>query len=85
MERLLGNPERLGDLWDALPLAEHPLGLPQLANDLLRRVPTSLHQSSLLAHHRGRKKHAQFGVHVGVGAHAVRADGWSGCLGLGGS
>jgi hypothetical protein len=59
MERLLGDPERLGDLGDRLALAEHPLSLPQLADDLLRRVPASLPQSSFLAHHRGRKKLSQ--------------------------
>src|SRR5438552_3543819 len=55
MERVLGHLELLGDLGDRATFAEHPLGLAQLADDLLRRVPASLHVSrSFLAHDRGR-------------------------------
>ncbi len=54
--RLLADPQLLRRLGDRLPLAEHPLGLAQLADDLLRRVPASLHQSSFLAHCPGREK-----------------------------
>src|ERR1035437_1353692 len=41
------------------PLPEQPLGLPQLANHLLRRVPASLQQSSFLAHSHRREKRSQ--------------------------
>ncbi|MHB1859486.1 MAG: hypothetical protein ACYCUM_05140, partial [Solirubrobacteraceae bacterium] len=50
---------------------------PQLADDLLRRVPASLHQSSFLAHHHGREKLSQgsdrtYGVRpVGLGVDDV--------------
>jgi hypothetical protein len=53
---LLADPQVLRSLRDRLPFADQPLGLPQLEDDLLRRVPASLHhQSSFLAHDRGRK------------------------------
>ncbi len=39
VERLLGDLQRLGSLRDRPALAEHPLGLAQLADDLLRGVP----------------------------------------------
>src|ERR1019366_4077666 len=54
--RLLADPQLLRRLRDHLPLADQPLGLPQLADHLLRRVPASLHQSSFLAHSPGREK-----------------------------
>src|SRR4051794_40825670 len=58
--RVLGDLQRLGDLRDRLAVAEQPLGLPQLADHLLRRVPASLHVSqSFLAHDRGRVELSQ--------------------------
>src|SRR5205807_106231 len=59
VKRVLGDLELLGDLWDRLAFGEHPLRLAQLANDLLRRVPASLHLSSFLVHDRGRVELSQ--------------------------
>src|SRR5205807_229090 len=59
VKRVLGDLELLGDLWDRLAFGEHPLCLAQLANDLLGRVPASLHLSSFLVHHRGRVELSQ--------------------------
>jgi hypothetical protein len=57
--RLLGDLQRLGDLRNRPAVAQQPIGLPQLADHLLRRVPASLHQSSFLAHDHGREKLSQ--------------------------
>src|SRR5439155_5656948 len=57
--RVLADLQGLGDLGDRLALAEHPVRLAQLADDLLGRVPTSLHRESLLAHDRGREELSQ--------------------------
>jgi hypothetical protein len=43
MKRLLADLQLLRCLEDRLALTEQPLGRPQLADDLLRRVPASLH------------------------------------------
>src|SRR5205823_7246602 len=57
--RVLADLQGLGDLGDRLALAEHPVRLAQLADDLLGRVPASLHRESLLAHDRGREELSQ--------------------------
>src|SRR5438445_2682600 len=59
VERVLRDLELLGDLGDRLAFRQQPLGLAQLANDLLRRVPASLHLSSFLAHDRRRAELSQ--------------------------
>ena len=45
---LLRDLDLLRRLGDRLPFTEQPLHLPQLAHDLLRRVPASLHRDVLL-------------------------------------
>src|ERR1035441_10120150 len=50
MERVLRDFQGLCDLGDGLALGDHPIGLAQLANDLLRRVTSALHVGSPLAH-----------------------------------
>jgi hypothetical protein len=50
MERCLREPELLRRVGDLLALAEHPLGLSQLADDLLRGVTAPLHVESSSAH-----------------------------------
>src|SRR5207244_11543060 len=57
--RVLADLQGLGDLGDRLALAEHPVRLAQLADDLLGRLPASLHPESLLAHDRGRDELSQ--------------------------
>ena len=56
---VLRDLQRLGDLGDRAALPEHPIGLVQLADHLLRRVPASLHVSSFLAHDQGRLELSQ--------------------------
>jgi hypothetical protein len=41
--RVLRDAEVLGDLRDGLVLGEHPVGVAQLADDLLGGVPGALH------------------------------------------
>ena len=43
VEGLLGDLKRLGHLGDLLALPEHPVGRAELADDLLGRMPASLH------------------------------------------
>jgi transposase len=48
MKRPLTDLQRLRRLRNRLPLTQQPLSLPQLADDLLRRMPASLHVRSIL-------------------------------------
>jgi len=53
---VLGDLQGLGDLGNALALAEQQLGLAELADDLVGGVAPCLHPRLLLAHRHGRKE-----------------------------
>lgn len=57
--RLLGDLQLLDHLRQLHPLAEQPVGLPQLANDLLRRMPASRHAIAPSTHSPGSTKLSQ--------------------------